>query len=119
MRAPLLRRFISSGTSVIAAKANVTPESLMDQAEAILVKAMGNNQLSAAVSALKEKGIRSGRRIERTEIGTPGEFDHMSDAELLTALQERFTKLMAELAITNGKSIALNGNGADTDIEGS
>jgi hypothetical protein len=44
----------------------------------------------------------------------------MSDAELLTALQERFAKLMAELRlpITNG-SIALNGNGTDTDIEGS
>jgi hypothetical protein len=107
------------GTSVIAARANVTPESLMDQAEAILVKAMGNNQLSAAVSALKEKGILSGRRIERTEVGGPGEFDHLSDDELLAGLRERFAQLESELRlpISNG-SIALNGNGQDTDIEG-
>jgi hypothetical protein len=39
-------------------------------------------QLSAAVSALKEKGVLSGKRVERSEIGLPGEFDHMSDEEL-------------------------------------
>jgi phage terminase small subunit len=110
-----LRGPMALGTSIIAARANVTPESLMDQAEAILVKAMGNNQLSAAVSALKEKGILSGRRIERTEIGGPGEFDHMSDEELLAGLRERFARLEATLAIGN-RLIALNGSGADKDI---
>ena len=62
------------GTCVIAARANVTAESLMDQAETILAKAMQSGQLSAAVSALKEKGVLSGKRIERSEIGAPGEF---------------------------------------------
>jgi hypothetical protein len=70
------------GTSAIAARANVTAESLMDQAEAILVRAMRRGQLSAAVSALKEKGVLSGKRVERSEVGLPGEFDHMSDEEL-------------------------------------
>jgi hypothetical protein len=66
------------GTCVIAAIANVTAESLMDQAETILAKAMQSGQLSAAVSALKEKGVLSGKRIERSEIGAPGEFDAIS-----------------------------------------
>jgi hypothetical protein len=34
-----------------------------------------------------------GVRIERAEIGTSGEFDHLSDAELLAALRERFAEL--------------------------
>jgi hypothetical protein len=111
------------GTSVIATRANVTPESLMDQAQAILEQAMRSGQLAAAVSALKEKGILSGKRIERAEVGGPGEFDHLSDAELLAAIRERFARLESELrpAITNGNGglIAFNGNGADTDHEGS
>jgi hypothetical protein len=49
------------GTSIIAAKANVTTESLMEQAQAILEKPYDNGQMSAAVSALKEKGILSGK----------------------------------------------------------
>jgi hypothetical protein len=74
------------GTSAIAAKANVTAESLMDQAETILARAMDSHQYGAAVSALKEKSILSGKlsgkRIERSEVGLPGEFDHLSDDEL-------------------------------------
>jgi uncharacterized protein (DUF2461 family) len=91
----------------------------MEQAQAILEQAMRSGQLSAAVSALKKKGILSGKRIERAEIGTPGEFDHLTDSELLAAIRERFTKLdrATQLAISGG-SIALNG--AETDItEGS
>jgi len=98
------------GTSAIAAKANVTAESLMEQAETILAKAMDSGQLSAAVSALKEKGVLSGKRIERAEIGGPGEFDHLSDDELLAAIRERWARLDSEtqLAISNG-SITVNG----------
>jgi hypothetical protein len=59
-----------------------TAESLMDQAETILARAMDSHQYGAAVSALKEKSILSGKRIERSEVGLPGEFDHLSDDEL-------------------------------------
>jgi hypothetical protein len=45
----------------------------MDQAETILARAIESGQLSAVVSALKEKGVLSGKRIERAEIGAPGE----------------------------------------------
>ena len=44
----------------------------MDQAETILARAIESGQLSAVVSALKEKGVLSGKRIERAEIGAPG-----------------------------------------------
>ena len=44
--------------------------------------AMENGQLSAAVAAIKEKGVLSRKRIERSEIGGRGEFDHLSDEEL-------------------------------------
>jgi hypothetical protein len=33
-----------------------------------------NGQLSAAVAAIKEKGVLRGQRIERREVGRPGEF---------------------------------------------
>jgi hypothetical protein len=85
------------GTSAIAARANVTAETLMDQAEAILTRAMESGQLSAAVSALKEKGVLSGKRVERSEVGAPGEFEAMTDDELLAALRERFARLEREL----------------------
>jgi hypothetical protein len=35
---------------------------------------------SAAVAAIKEKGVLSGKRIERSERGEPGEFDWMERA---------------------------------------
>ncbi|MGA8693996.1 MAG: hypothetical protein WB689_09130 [Xanthobacteraceae bacterium] len=46
-------------------------------------------QLSAAVAAIKEMGVLSGQRIERREIGAPGEFGALNDDELERALVER------------------------------
>jgi hypothetical protein len=70
------------GTSAIAARANVTAESLMGKAEAVYERAMKCGQLSAANGAVKELGVLSGKRVERSEVGGPGEFDHLSDEEL-------------------------------------
>jgi hypothetical protein len=50
-------------------------------------------QLSATVAAIKVKGVLSGQRIERREVGTPGEFDSLSDDELERMLVERFRAL--------------------------
>jgi hypothetical protein len=67
-----------------------------------------------AVSALKEKGILSGRRIERTEIGGPGDFDHLTDEELERDIRQRIAELgFDQPAISDGTII----NGAKTDIE--
>jgi hypothetical protein len=38
-------------------------------------------------------GVLSGQRVERREIGAPGEFDALSDDELERALIERFRAL--------------------------
>jgi hypothetical protein len=50
-------------------------------------------QFSAAVAAIREMGVLSGQRIERREVGTPGEFDAFNDDELERALVERFNAL--------------------------
>jgi hypothetical protein len=61
----------------------------------------------------------SGKRIERSEIGAAGEFENLSDDELKHLLLERLVQAAPVLGISV-RSIALNGNGADTDItEGS
>lgn len=82
----------------------------MDEAEQVRVRAMESGQLSAAVTAIKEKGVLSGKRVERSEIGAPGEFDHMSDDELRRDLIERFIRLgiVPGLAIIDG-SIRFDG----------
>jgi hypothetical protein len=56
-------------------------------------RATASGQIGAAVTAIKEKGILSGKRIERREIGAPGEFETMTDEELERALMERIARL--------------------------
>jgi hypothetical protein len=82
----------------------------MDEAEQVRVRAMESGQLNAAVAAIKEKGVLSGKRIERSEVGGPGEFDHLSDEELvlprarvvprpLTELDPETAKLIENLTV--------------------
>lgn len=72
-------------------------------------------QYSAAVGANKEISILAGIRIERAEIGAPGEFEHLTDEELERDLFERFIQLFGpKLAISNG-SITFNGTAVDDD----
>jgi hypothetical protein len=61
--------------AVAAERAVVTRQSLIEKAEAIYQQAKEAGQTAAAVSALKEIGVLSGIRIERSERGAPGEFD--------------------------------------------
>jgi hypothetical protein len=98
------------GTRAIAARANVTVESLMDEFEQARAQAMANGRESAAVSATKEKSILTGHRIERAEIGQPGEFDNLTDHEVERWLVEHLAELGWALvpAISDG-SMPLNG----------
>ena len=50
-------------------------------------------RFASFASAIKEKGVLSGKRIERAEVGTAGEFDALSDDELERALVERIARL--------------------------
>lgn len=58
-----------------AERAAVTVDGLITKAEAVLAAAMESGQHSAAIAAIKEIGVLSGKRIERSERGAPGEFD--------------------------------------------
>src|SRR5204863_7727703 len=49
--------------------------------------AIRDKQYSAAVGAVKEMGILSGLRIDRREVGSPGEFDRLSDDELMQLIE--------------------------------
>jgi phage terminase small subunit len=67
----------------------ITVETLIEQADEIRRRAMESKQFSAAIAAIREMGMLSGVRIERKEIGQPGEFDHLSDDELERMLHEQ------------------------------
>ena len=76
-----------------AAATVVTAESLMKEAEEVRVSAMDSGQLNAAVAAIKEKGVLSGKRVERGEVGGPGAFDHLSDDELRAEIERECREL--------------------------
>jgi hypothetical protein len=84
------------GTRAIAARANITAETCVQMQKKIYDEALQSKQLSAGVSAAKEVSILTGHRIERAEIGAPGEFDHLSDDELLAEIRRRYAELESE-----------------------
>ena len=55
----------------------VTRQSLIEKAQEICARAIEAGQLSAATAAVKEIGVLSGIRIERSERGQPGEFEFL------------------------------------------
>ena|SRR5690242_12575524 len=76
--------------AVAAERAAVTRQSLIEMAEALYTQAKKAGQTAAAVAALKEMGVLSGIRIERSERGAPGEFDfleQMDEAQLLVFIE--------------------------------
>jgi hypothetical protein len=76
-----------------AERAQVTVESLINEAEEARRAAMELGQISAAVAAIKEKGVLSGKRIERHEVDRAGAFDSMSDEALAAALVAKMAEL--------------------------
>jgi phage terminase small subunit len=104
------------GTRAIAARANVTAESLVQDAEKVFQRAMEINQLSAANTAIKGKAILSGKWIERAEIGAPGEYETMTDDELERQIMER----LARLGLTDVLTLHIPhmDNAADVDNAG-
>jgi hypothetical protein len=100
---------------IAAAETVVNAKTLIGKHEAIYQRAMDSGQLSAGVAAVKEISVLSGVRIERSEIGSPGEFDNLSDDELWRLVVERFERLKALHESSVGSIASLNGNGADAD----
>lgn len=93
-----------------AERASVTVESLLGEAEEIRAAALADGEFSAAIAAVREKGILSGKRVERSEHGLPGEFERLTSDELREALVAEAMGLGLDkvLMLTNG---AANGTG--------
>jgi hypothetical protein len=77
----------------IAEKLEITLAVLIERADQIYRQAIVAGQLNAAINALKELGVLSGKRVERSERGEPGEFERMSDEELREAIEVRAREL--------------------------
>ena len=66
--------------AVAAERAAITRQGLIERAERVYEKAVEAKQLSAATAALKEIGVLTGIRIERSERGAPGGFAWIENA---------------------------------------
>jgi phage terminase small subunit len=73
-----------------AEKAALSVESLIAEAEAVRMRAMELGQLSAAVAAIREKGILSGLRMEKSDrtISDKRSASDWTTAELVAFLNE-------------------------------
>jgi phage terminase small subunit len=83
-----VKRMVAELRAPVVDKLEITLSLLIERADQIYRQAMLAGQFNAAISALKELGVLSGKRVERSERGEPGEFDHMSDEELRKAVDE-------------------------------
>jgi hypothetical protein len=81
------RQTFRLGTSAIAARANVTAETLIDQAESDIGARDGECAIVSCSLSAKRKKRTLWPADERAEVGAPGEFDAMSDDELLAAIR--------------------------------
>jgi phage terminase small subunit len=63
-----------AAVAVAVERTAITRQRLIEMADEIRTKAIEAGQLSAATAALKELGVLSGIRIERSERGMPHEF---------------------------------------------
>jgi phage terminase small subunit len=77
-------------TAAAAERAVITRHGLIEMAQEVRNRALQDGQLSAAVAAIKEIGVLSGIRIERSERGQPGDFDWLEklSVEELRALAD-------------------------------
>lgn len=65
-----------------AMKADITREWLLEQGKAILTAAMNDSSHAASVAALKELGVLSGERVEKSDNTQRHNLGNMSDDEL-------------------------------------
>jgi hypothetical protein len=72
----------------------ITVATLVGMADEVRGLALADKQHSAAVGAIKEMGILTGLRIDRREVGSPGEFDRLSDEELQRFIDAETAKLI-------------------------
>ena len=83
----------AAAATAAAEKTKITVEALLRELDETRKRAMETHQFSAAIAAIREMGVLSGKHIERREIGAPGEFESMTDNELESALREHLVRL--------------------------
>jgi phage terminase small subunit len=83
-----------------AERAEVTVESLMTELDEAIALARAVKNPSAFVAAVKEKGVLSGQRVERREVGEPGEFDALPDDEI----ESKVFESAKELGVTGSET---------------
>ena len=84
-----VKRMVAEFRAPIAEKLNITLEWLVEENLQLYRLARASGQIRDARESLKELGVLSGKRVERSERGEPGEFERMSDEELWKDLTER------------------------------
>jgi hypothetical protein len=77
----------------LAASKHISKEKLIEWHHEVRTRGLESGQLAPAGTAIKEISILTGHRVERAEIGSPGEYENMSDEELERQLMERLAKL--------------------------
>ena len=75
----------------------VTTESLIAECEEARLMAERLNNPQAVIAAIKEKGVLSGKRIERSEQGEPGEFEGLNEQELAEYIGQKMAELGIEI----------------------
>ena len=76
-----------------AAKTVVTAESLIERAEKVYQGSYEAKQYNAANGAIREMGVLTSHRIERSEVGAPGAFDDLNDDALERVMEEKLGAL--------------------------
>jgi hypothetical protein len=92
-RRPEIAGRIKELKGAAAEAAVVTTAGLIAEAEEARLLAMEERNAAAAVAAIREKGVLSGKRIERAERGGPGEFDWLENLSA-DELREMITRAM-------------------------
>lgn len=67
LRNAKVRAEVEKGQRKVAKKLEITREKLLEMANAVYEAAMAEKQLAAANGAIKELGVLSGERVERSE----------------------------------------------------
>ena len=88
----------------------ITLERLIEWHDEIRNLGKQSGQLSPAETAIKEISVLTGHRIERSEVGAPGEFEAMEDGELERALLDRFARLGLAALPDGGIERVVDGN---------
>ena len=92
-----LHILIARRTAKSAAIVEVTTEKLIGYCEEARLMADRLNNPQAVIAAIKEMGVLSGKRIERSEQGEPGEFEGLNEQELAEYIGQKMAELGIEI----------------------